>query len=518
MPGWDAVTASVRGSSHVRSGLVNQDAVDAVRHHSLAVAAVADGHGGPRYVRSDRGSRMAVAAALRLAPQLFDGPRDERAVAAAATRFTAALVESWRSEVVVDAAGDPFTAEERSRADGADLEADVLVAYGATLLVAVATADWVALIQLGDGDILVVGEDAAVRDPVPGDSRLVAGQTTSLCLPTAEQDVRVAIEPAGGVELVMLSSDGYGNAFAAEDWRSQVGTDVLADVRRRGIDRVGRDLPDWLADSAEAGGDDVSVALLHRTAPPGRGSAGTVPAAAAAASALGGGGGGGGGRGQDPAAAASESSPAPGRARVTAEPAPGRGRATAEPVSRPSRWPRWLAGAVAVLLIGFGVGWVGGTELGSDDGSADPNSPPSTSATTPPSSTTSAVALAPAPVRLRLAGDTVVEFTPQVGGPAPQRVEGSGVAPTLVKLSDGTQWEVVSGALRVRDRSGVRAVDTDDADIGGILFDGSTVWAVASDGSTLYSIDISTRLAQPYTVVTTGAGGPVGQREADDRD
>ncbi|HEY4609378.1 MAG TPA: protein phosphatase 2C domain-containing protein, partial [Ilumatobacteraceae bacterium] len=58
---WAAVTASVRGASHERNGKPNQDAVRVVQAKGSTpglVAAVCDGHGGDRYVRSDVGSRL----------------------------------------------------------------------------------------------------------------------------------------------------------------------------------------------------------------------------------------------------------------------------------------------------------------------------------------------------------------------------------------------------------------------------------------------------------------------------
>ena len=57
---WAAATASVRGASHERDGKPNQDAVRVVQvvgKTAGLVAAVCDGHGGNRYVRSDVGAR-----------------------------------------------------------------------------------------------------------------------------------------------------------------------------------------------------------------------------------------------------------------------------------------------------------------------------------------------------------------------------------------------------------------------------------------------------------------------------
>ncbi len=51
---WAAVEATVRGASHARRDLPNQDATGASPAGTTVVAAVADGHGDPRCCRADR--------------------------------------------------------------------------------------------------------------------------------------------------------------------------------------------------------------------------------------------------------------------------------------------------------------------------------------------------------------------------------------------------------------------------------------------------------------------------------
>ena len=59
---WKVAHACVRGSSHRRSGLPNQDAVQCMvtPQGTVAVAVVSDGHGSPRHFRSQVGSSLAV--------------------------------------------------------------------------------------------------------------------------------------------------------------------------------------------------------------------------------------------------------------------------------------------------------------------------------------------------------------------------------------------------------------------------------------------------------------------------
>lgn len=67
---WKVTHACVRGSSHVRAGLPNQDSAlcivraAAPSGPAIAIAAVADGHGSARHFRSQIGSSLAVSTAV----------------------------------------------------------------------------------------------------------------------------------------------------------------------------------------------------------------------------------------------------------------------------------------------------------------------------------------------------------------------------------------------------------------------------------------------------------------------
>src|SRR4051812_29506315 len=77
--GWHLAAATVRGASHVRSGQPNQDALNwrpAAGSGPPVAAAVSDGHGGAKYLRSHVGSRFAVAAALKLLWELVQRHAD----------------------------------------------------------------------------------------------------------------------------------------------------------------------------------------------------------------------------------------------------------------------------------------------------------------------------------------------------------------------------------------------------------------------------------------------------------
>lgn len=260
---WRSTFASLKGSSHGGDS-PNQDAVRVEQFTDGGdtnwIAAVADGHGGPRYVRSEVGSRTAVDVAVEtvkgvLTASDVDDPDPLRTAAPL-------IVDAWRTAVLAHLAQHPFTDDEAARA-GSVVGANPVLAYGATLLISVVnSAGDVWLAQIGDGDALVRTHGFAVR-PIPGDDRLIANETTSLCLDTAATDFRFAELPSSAeVDLVLLASDGYGNSFAAKDWWHTLVGDVAWYVDVHGFEEFSTHLPDWLAESALVGGDDVTAAVL----------------------------------------------------------------------------------------------------------------------------------------------------------------------------------------------------------------------------------------------------------------
>jgi len=283
---WAALTASQRGAAHQASGLPNQDAVQVrpAGPHAV-IAAVADGHGHRRHFRSARGAALAVTvaceAAAELASRLDAFEAAEQLESEALGTLVPAITGRWRAAVAGDLADQPFTDQEQaSRARGDD----PLIAYGSTLLLAVAGRRWLVLVQIGDGDIVGIQPDGQALLPVPSDPSLDGLQTTSLCGPRAEEEFRAAVVDLSRTALlgVLLATDGYGNAQAADAWADAVSTDLAGLIAGHPPEWLAAQLPTWASRCASADGsaDDTTLALLIAPSVPGdRSKAPTVPAA-----------------------------------------------------------------------------------------------------------------------------------------------------------------------------------------------------------------------------------------------
>jgi serine/threonine protein phosphatase PrpC len=292
---WQVVGQSVRGASHERSGLPNQDAIRWLPESgagSPLVLAVADGHGSARYSRSHVGASLAVETAARLIHEFLAGQADVVNLSlikrAAEDWLPGALVRAWLEAVEEHIKAHPFSRAELDALGGGngrvvhpnsesgagstsesnvdEPDANQLpIAYGATILAAAVAEAFVLYLQLGDGEILTVTGRGEVSKPLARDDRLFANETTSLCARDAWRDFRVSFQPIPHTQpaLILLSTDGYPNSFRDESGFLQVGSDILAMIYVEGLEQVGDRLAGWLTDSTIAGsGDDVTLGIL----------------------------------------------------------------------------------------------------------------------------------------------------------------------------------------------------------------------------------------------------------------
>jgi hypothetical protein len=190
--------------------------------------------------------------------------------------LTAEFIRRWRAAVEADLKREPFREEEFTRMIEKDgerarrlVEANPYLAYGATSLSFLLTPTYALYLQLGDGEMITVSEGGEIGHPLPEDTRLLANETTSLCLDNAAQDFRFAVHPHGAGDmpaLILLTTDGYYNSFSTIAGFHQVGGDLLQMLREPdGFGTVNRGVKGWLEEATAAGsGDDCTLAIICR--------------------------------------------------------------------------------------------------------------------------------------------------------------------------------------------------------------------------------------------------------------
>ena len=279
---WRVIGESIPGASHIRSGTPNQDSIFYVRESSREtpiVLSLADGHGSAKCFRSDRGSRFAVKKSVQLVSDFLDerrGKFDVAEIENSKDDLTKEFVKRWREAVEHDLKKEPFTEKEfqvlteKSGAEAKKLvEENPLLAYGTTSLTVAIENEFIIYMQLGDGDILNISASGEVKKPLSEDPRLLANETTSMCLPKADKDFRFLVQKISEGDsptMILLSTDGYLNSFSNEAGFFQAGTDIQTMLAaENGFTDVSDNLKTWLAEATAMGsGDDCTVAIIYR--------------------------------------------------------------------------------------------------------------------------------------------------------------------------------------------------------------------------------------------------------------
>ena len=280
---WRIIGETVPGASHLRAGVPNQDSILQMRESDRTlplIVAVADGHGSPKCFRSDKGSRFVVKKSVQIISEFLDERRGKFDLAEIESKgkdyFPREIVKEWRKAVEAHLKDNPFTEDEFKKLDeksGANarklIEENPLLAYGTTSLTVAMEEDFVIYLQLGDGDILNISASGEVTKPLPEDARLLANETTSMCLPKAEKDFRFFVQKISTEQsfaMILFSTDGYLNSFSSEAGFFQAGTDILQMLAaENGFETVSENLKAWLEEATQMGsGDDSTVAIIYR--------------------------------------------------------------------------------------------------------------------------------------------------------------------------------------------------------------------------------------------------------------
>lgn len=255
---WMVGGASSIGSSHLRRGLVNQDAIDWVSDtdgQGRFIASVSDGHGSEAHFRSDIGSKLAVQAVISALDWFLDEPGNIQ-------QLPKDVVDIWQKLVKQHIDQHPFTDR---------IPADVFTAYGATLIAIAASSRYLVVLQIGDGDLLLGYPNGRIERPLADDKGLIGEQTYSLCLNNAHLYARSHLMDLDWEEewpdFALLSTDGVSKSFID----NQAYLTIVENYRdlclssKDNFQTTIKALPSWLDNVSKQGsGDDASMCIVTR--------------------------------------------------------------------------------------------------------------------------------------------------------------------------------------------------------------------------------------------------------------
>ena len=222
--------ATAQGTKYLDKGRNCQDYSCAADFDNVQIIAVADGHGGSNYFRSETGSKLAVEILFEQV-KIFckDLKISERLSDTGIKNFKFEFVKEWRKAVKNDWLQRPLENDIRFESVSEKyktrytsenpqiVEKYLYTAYGTTLICAISIGAQILILQIGDGTCVVLRNNGELVTPVPPDEENFLNVTNSLCDDKAELKIRHAvlnldspIAPAA----IFLSTDGLDDCFA----------------------------------------------------------------------------------------------------------------------------------------------------------------------------------------------------------------------------------------------------------------------------------------------------------------
>lgn len=272
---WDIVAESVMGESHKRTKLPNQDNYKVKYGLTWNTISISDGHGSKKSFRSDIGSRIAVEIFEDEMNSFMSKINSEIKLSlikeTLEKKVPYVLTKKWNEVISTHLEKNPFDPKkdygELSEKEVELIEKNPSIAYGATLIGLIISTQFIAYLQLGDGDIISISKEGEISRPIPKDKRFIANETNSLCTAKAwnEINIKFQIVEDNPPALILACSDGYTNSFVSEEGFLNAGRDFLSIIDEFGIDYVQENLKEWLEDASVKGsGDDTTVAIIYK--------------------------------------------------------------------------------------------------------------------------------------------------------------------------------------------------------------------------------------------------------------
>jgi len=270
---WKITVASVKGAVHEKSNAPNQDSyIQQIFSDNRFVFALADGHGSRKCFRSEAGSKLAVTIAAEVIEDVLNHFTLEDKLNAKLIKkdIPLKIIESWKTAIDKQLENCPITEEENGQLTPSEIsvvEKNKYIVYGSTLIVSFFYDGYIICWQLGDGNILFVSDQGKSSMPMGKDTTMIANETYSLCMKSAEDyfNIKVFKDSDPMLRLILVSSDGYANSFRSEEGFLKVGTDILNIIDDEDFQVIEDELEEWLTGTMISGsGDDITAGVFFR--------------------------------------------------------------------------------------------------------------------------------------------------------------------------------------------------------------------------------------------------------------
>ncbi|MBR4904692.1 MAG: protein phosphatase 2C domain-containing protein [Selenomonadaceae bacterium] len=254
-PNWKIFFACKRGKSHIATGKVCQDYCVAEKiTEEIFIAAVADGHGGEDYVKSDVGSVEACNTVIALAKK-YSGLDGLNFLAKwNSPEFREELFDTWQTAVLQD-----YRAE---NPEVKESDAEIIKKYGTTLLFAVVTKTHIIIGQVGDGAILFFN-DQNQSQLFKRHNPKFDSKTSSLASGRGIYSLIIDSYKRFGFKFnkIILSTDGIYDKLDRDDNFAKYADALAAQIREKPLEEI-QPFTINNIDVSEKSSDDCTIAAI----------------------------------------------------------------------------------------------------------------------------------------------------------------------------------------------------------------------------------------------------------------
>ncbi len=278
---WEIIGSSVPGPYHIDKGISNQDAIGWHQKDQgklPVILSVADGLGDEMFSRSAKGAQLAIDASLETCTRHIRKmgwwtKKDLRSY------LLKEIITCWKQKIDEDLTSHPLSPEEVnlstkyvqhyfSKNPGTDenkIEEFIRsFPYSTTLITVIVTPGIIHILQVGDGDIIIVKQDGSVHEIFPRD--LDCGRVIPLSYPDVREASNVCKIPVRREKplIIYVSSDGYSAGYdsmkvqfdeiVAYEFHSKIQNFEISDIQSA--------LPDLLTDISQGSGDDTTLGII----------------------------------------------------------------------------------------------------------------------------------------------------------------------------------------------------------------------------------------------------------------
>lgn len=260
--GYKTFYARKKGRSHIANGTLCQDYC-LVKNigTEIQIVAIADGHGGETYVKSDIGSRIACELLYDFAygAQKHSGTLKQKNLwldIFLTNTFKRSFIQTWKTKVLQDYKENEDTINET--------ESAIIKKYGTTLIFGVFTNEKIVIGQLGDGAVLLFDEHDKFQLFKRHDVK-VSSATSSLVSGRAEYAFITECYDRNCFPYILLSTDGIYDKLDTSDAFHIYGKYLVNQQETLGTIEVPFNVDEKL-DVSEITKDDCSIVLVKNEA------------------------------------------------------------------------------------------------------------------------------------------------------------------------------------------------------------------------------------------------------------